>query len=37
MFPYKDKTDLKKQLISLFSFDGQTIIDADPTNGVLIN
>ena len=34
MFPYKDKADLKKQLVSLFSFDAQTVIDADATNGM---
>ena len=34
MFPYKDKVDLKKQLASLFSFDAQTVIDADATNGM---
>ena len=33
VFPYKDLTDLKKQLIQVFSFDTQTVIDADATNG----
>lgn len=34
IFRYEDRTDLKKQLVQLFSFDAQTVIDADPTNGL---
>ena len=33
VFPYKDKSDLKRQIIQLFTYDGQTVVDADPKNG----
>ena len=31
---FKDEVHLKKQIIQLFSFDAQTVIDADPMNGL---
>ena len=33
VFKYDDLIDLKKQVIQVFSFDSQTVIDADATNG----
>lgn len=33
VFPFKNTSDLKKQIIQVFSFDGQTVIDGDPKNG----
>ena len=34
VFQFKDEVHLKKQIIQLFSFDAQTVIDADPMNGL---
>ena len=33
VFVYEDAGNLKKQIIEVFSFDSQTVIDADPING----
>ena len=32
----KDEVDLKELILQLFSFDAQTVIDADPMNGLSI-
>ena len=33
VFKHHNLVNLKKQIIELFSFDTQTVIDADPLNG----
>lgn len=33
VFPYSSGAELKKAIVSFFSFDCQTIIDADTANG----